>query len=89
MEYSVSWLGTLAVMVIGIVLGVVSSLFIQARRPVLVWSFTVAGIFAVAAMISVVVGYSWMFTNETRALFQEIAIAAAVTGLTFASRSAG
>ena len=89
MTYDVSWLGTIAMMAIGIVLGVVSGLFVQHRRPVTVWSFIVAGVFGLGAAASVITGFSWMFSNEARALMQEITIAAGFTGLTFALRSAG
>ncbi len=89
MTYEMSWLVTLAMVAVGITLGVVSSLFIQTKVPVLVWSVLVSGVFIIAAMAAVIAGYSWMFNDETRALVQEIALAAGITGVTFGSRSAG
>jgi hypothetical protein len=89
MTYHVSWLGTVLMVVLGIVLGNVSGLFISGRWPVTIWAGLVGAVFAVAAAASVVTGYSWMFNDAIRGLWQQITIAALITGLTFSPRSNG
>jgi len=87
MEYDMSWLGTFAAIAFGITLGWLSALFVRAPRLVLVWSIVVTGIFIIAAMLAVIACYSWMFNVEARGALEQVALAAAITGLTFAIRS--
>ena len=89
MVYNVSWLGTVIMIAVGILLGVVSSLFVSGRQPVTIWAGLICGVFTVGAVASIITGFSWMFNDAVRGMWQEITIAALFTGITFASRSNG
>jgi hypothetical protein len=89
MAYDMSWLGTLAAVTVGILLGVISRLFIFSRRPVLIWSALVSIVFVISAMAAVVADNSWLFSQAERAALQEFALAAAIAGLTFSTRPIG
>ncbi len=89
MIYNVSWLGTILMVAVGLVLGAVSALFVSGRLPVTIWAGLIGGVFTFAAIASVVTGFSWMFSDDVRGLWQEITIAALVTGVTYSIRSNG
>ena len=73
--------------VLGSVLGIVSSIFISEGRAVTIWAIVVSVVFFLSAATSVIFHYSWMFTNEARAVADAIALASAVTGIIYALRS--
>jgi len=85
----VTWLSALGMVAFGIFAGVVSSIFIVNGRPLRLWSGFVSGVFFLALACTVVFHYSWMFTAEAKAIAENVALAAAVTGVIFGMRSSG
>ena len=84
-----TWLTALAMVVIGIFTGAVSSIFIVNGRPLRLWAGFVSGVFFLAMVCVVIFNYSWMFTAQARAIAEYVALASAVTGVVFGMRSSG
>ena len=82
-----SWLVAIAMLVLGVLLGIISSIFIQDQRPVKIWAIFVSVVFFVAAVASVLTHYSWMFSADARTYADSVTLAAGVTGLVFSMRS--
>ncbi len=84
-----SWLVAVAMVGLGVLLGIISGIFIQGPRPVKIWALVVSVVFFVAAVTSVVTHYSWMFSSDVRHLADSITLASGITGLVFSMRSSG
>ncbi len=87
MDYQLSLLATLIVVVAALVIGIASSMFMLQGRRRDVWAIFVAVVFVLSAMSAVIFEYSWMFTQTDRILAQAVALGAALTGIVFAARA--
>jgi hypothetical protein len=87
MMWELSWLGTLIVFGVALVLGIGSSLVFRHGPIRTIWALVVTLVFIVSGMAAVIFGYSWMFTDETRLLAQAVAVGAALTGIIYAMRA--
>jgi uncharacterized membrane protein len=89
MDYRLSYLSTLIVVVLAVAIGVVSSLIVRDGIIRYLWAALVAVVFVAAGCCAVIFEYSWMFTNATRAMAQAVTIGAALTGIIYATRAQG
>ena len=88
MDYRLSWLATLIVVAVAVLVGVASA--VALRGPVRnLWALLVALVFTAAACTAVVFDYSWMFGEASRELAQSVALGAGVTGIVYAMRAPG
>jgi hypothetical protein len=87
MDYRLSWLSTLIVFAIALLIGVLSALVIREGFLRNLWAAIVALAFTAAAIAAVFFEYSWAFTEAARQLAQGIAVCAALTGIVYSLRA--
>ena len=87
MDYRLSWLSTLIVFAIALLIGALSALVIRDGTLRTFWAVIVSLIFTVAAIAAVFFEYSWAFTDATRQLAQGIAVCAALAGIVYSIRA--
>ncbi len=87
MIYELSWLGTLIVVAVALVIGIGSALLFPDGPIRTIWALMVSLVFIVSGIASVIFGYSWMFSDDARVIAQAVAIGAALTGTFFSMRA--
>lgn len=87
MEYQLSWLASLIVLVVALVIGSAAAILVRGNVARPLFAIVVSLVFVVAAMTAVVFGYSWMFTNMSRMGAQALALGALLTGVVYAMRA--
>jgi uncharacterized membrane protein len=87
MDYRLSWLSTLIVVAIALVIGVLSALVIRDGILRNLWAVIMSLAFTAAAIAAVFFEYSWAFTDAARLLAQEIAVGTALTGIVYSLRA--
>jgi uncharacterized membrane protein YjjP (DUF1212 family) len=86
MVYHLTWLMTLIVCVVALIIGIVSSFLFRHGAIRTIWAVLVSLIFVVAACASVVLDYSWMATGDQRLIAQAVALCVGLSGLVYAVR---
>ncbi len=89
MDYRLTWLATLIVVVVGVVIGAASALAVPGGPLRNVWAAIVTLVFIVSGFTAVIFDYSWMFNDAWRAAAQAVAVGAAVVGFVYAARARG
>lgn len=87
MAYELSWLATLIVVIVSVVLGSAAALALPRGPLRFVWALLVALVFIVAGSAAIILGYSWMFADRSREIAQIVAIGAGLTGLVYTARA--
>ena len=87
MEYHLTWLATIIVLLIAIVVGAVTAMAFRNFAGRNLWALLVALVFVGAACTSVIFDYSWLYTDAERIVPEALALGALVTGLTYAARA--
>lgn len=86
MDFRLTTLNTLIVLIVGLVIGVVSAWRLSSGTGRIVWSFVVSATFMIAGCAAVIFEFSWMFTDPQRFYAQCLAVGAVMTAIVFAVR---
>lgn len=88
MDFRLTTLATVIVLVVAIIIGIVSAMFLRDGVRRTVWAWTVTIVFVLSACAAVIFEFSWMFSQPDRVAAQALALGAAMVAITFTIRAA-
>lgn len=88
MDFRLTTLATVIVLIVAIVIGVISAMLLRDGLRRTIWAWTVTIVFVLSACAAVIFEFSWMFSRPDRVVAQALALGAAMVAITFTIRAA-